>query len=121
MGTCSKEKGQHRKRNRHEIEYGLSGNAVLSLAEDGTCGEGGRCNQAGSRVRYIPHRKGEPLEDSGKNTEEVIWKQQPEKTYFVSVVIFELELCRRVDASLDQTSFDQASVMLILQLFFFFS
>lgn len=33
------------------------------------------------------------LKDSGINTEEIIWKQQPEKTYSVSVVIFELELC----------------------------
>lgn len=31
--------------------------------------------------------------ESGINTEEISWKQQPEKTYSVSVVIFELELC----------------------------
>lgn len=42
------------------------------------------------------------LKDNGINTEEIIWKQQAEKTCFVSAVKFELELCRRVNASLDQ-------------------
>lgn len=66
------------------------------MAEDGTSGEWpemkpGR-EQGQIHALYTTQER-RALKDNGINTEEIIWKQQAEKTYSVSVVIFELELC----------------------------
>lgn len=97
--------------------WAMYGNAEGSVAGDGTCGkrrEMELARERGRSVHDMPYRGGEPLQDSGTNTEEIIRKRQPGKTHSVSVVVFGQELCPRVGASLQQTSFGQASVMLIL-------